>query len=309
MSEVPSGGFGTYDEKAMIESTLYGLPTYRVSVPNPGPSSQQHAETRAQAAPQVTGVYTAPRTLHVDYDGVITTAGGDYYTIDGLAQFSPGRPVQPKTSVTLDHVPDMRPHGALLLGGQSDTDLDFDPLVARPVPTTTVEVDEPKFESLAWFPSKIFAVNRHGENDHLVIVPAQFLGNQDKGIERRFTELDFAVTYSNSADFTPPAIWEVESTFFAGTAAFKVSADDASGIERMLVTYSTDGRLWHSADLTYRAYTGQWEKSLPGLTEETSYFIQAMDAAGNVTISDNKGRYFAPEKRTIYLPAVLRSFS
>jgi len=28
---VPSGGFGTYDEKAMIEATLYGLPMYRVN--------------------------------------------------------------------------------------------------------------------------------------------------------------------------------------------------------------------------------------------------------------------------------------
>jgi hypothetical protein len=170
-------------------------------------------------------------------------------------------------------------------------------------------LEEPDFEAQAWFPSKMFTVNRLGDQDRLVVVPAQFLGNQDEGTERHFTRLDFTVTYSDSVDFTPPAIWRVESLLFAETTTFKVSADDASGIERVLVTYSTDGVTWQSADLTYSAYTGQWETSLTGLTKEASYFIQAMDAAGNVTISDNKGQYFFPERPAIYLPLVTRSYS
>ena len=35
LGEASSGGFGTYDEKILIESTLYGLPMYEVSVPQP----------------------------------------------------------------------------------------------------------------------------------------------------------------------------------------------------------------------------------------------------------------------------------
>lgn len=153
----------------------------------------------------------------------------------------------------------------------------------------------------------MFAVNHLGEQDHLVVVPAQFLGHQDEGVERPFTVLTFTVAYSDSIDLTPPAIWEVESVLLGGTTTFKVSADDASGIARVLVTYSTDDENWQSADLTYTAYTDRWEKSLSGLTEEASYFIQVMDAAGNITVSDNKGQYFAPEKRAIYLPIVLRN--
>jgi hypothetical protein len=44
------------------------------------------------------------------------------------------------------------------------------------------------------------------------------------------------------------------------------------------------------------------------MSEEVNYFVQVMDAAGNVTVSDNKGRYFAPEKPTIYLPFVTRGY-
>jgi hypothetical protein len=31
-----------------------------------------------------------------------------------------------------------------------------------------------------------------------------------------------------------------------------------------------------------------------------------MDGAGNVTVSNNKGQYFAPESHALFLPVVLR---
>jgi hypothetical protein len=120
--------------------------------------------------------------------------------------------------------------------------------------------------------------------------------------------MTLTVVYSDSVDFVPPAIWEVESVLFGGTTTFSVLADDASGIERVVVTYSGDGRGWASADLGYSGYTERWEGTVAGLTEGASYFVQVMDAAGNVTVSDNKGRYFAPEPHEVYLPLVLRNF-
>ncbi len=241
-----------------------------------------------------------------------TTPDGRFYTVDGLALSSPGRPIQPKTSIVLDLVPDMVPHGALLLAGKSTAETDFDPVIARPVPTSTVSLGEPDFEVPGWSPPKMFVINRgpHGtwesDPDRLVVVPAQFRGDQDEGLERRFTELDFAITYSDSLDFTPPAIWNVESLLYAGTTTFQVSADDASGIERVLITYSADGDTWQSIDLTYRAYTERWEGSLSGLTEGAIFLAQVMDTAGNVTVSENKGQYFAPQQIAIYLPIVQR---
>jgi hypothetical protein len=226
-----------------------------------------------------------------------------------LNQSNPGQPIQPKTSVLLDTVPGMEPHGVLLLGGESAIETSFDPLIARPVPTSTEQVEEPSFEASGWFPSKMFAINLLGSEDRLVVVPAQFSGDQDEGVLRRFTTLTFTVTYSDSADFVPPVIWKVESLLAAEATTFKVSADDASGIEQVLITYSTDGQNWRSVGLAYSAYTERWERALSGLTAKTSYFVQVMDGAGNVTITTNKGMFFEPTCHEIYLPLVMRSSS
>jgi hypothetical protein len=200
----------------------------------------------------------------------------------------------------------MEPHGALLIAGTA-TLADFDPVIAHPVPTSTAQIVEPAFDTPAWFPARIFTVNRLGEEDRLVVVPAQFLGTEQQGTLRRFSHLTVTVVYSDSVDFTPPVIWEVNSIIVADTASFSVSADDASGVERVLVTTSTDGQTWRSHDLSYVPYAQLWETTLSGLTEDTSYFVQVMDAAGNVTVSDNKGQYHIPQQRNIFLPVVLRS--
>ncbi len=310
LGTVPSGGFGTYDEKAMIESTLYGLPMYRISVPEPrswdldGPPIKA---ARGGAVLLAGGVYSVGKTLDITYDPQHATADGSFYTIDALAQVNPGRPIQPKISTGLELVAGMRPHGALFLQGTSTPTPAFDPVIARPVSTSTEVLKEPRFMAEAWFPARMFTVNRLGDRDRLVVVPAQFLGDQDEGELRRFTELVFTVVYSDSIDFLAPVIWQVESTIMGDRATFGVSAEDGSGIERVLVTYSPDDRGWQSADLTYDGTAGWWTVSLPGLTDETSYFIQVMDRAGNVTVSDNKGRYFTPKRYDVYLPIVLRA--
>jgi hypothetical protein len=293
----------------MIESTLYGLPMYRVSVPEPRSWDLDDPQLKADwgGTGLLAGtVYSVGKTLDITYDPRYTTADGSFYTIDTLAQANPGRPIQPKISTGLDPVAGMRPHGALFLQGTSTLTLAFDPVIARPVSTSTEVLDEPQFTSETWFPARMFTVNRLGDRDRLVVVPAQFLGDQDGGELRRFTELDFTVVYSDSVDFLAPVIWEVKSTIMGDTATFGVSAEDSSGIERVLVTYSHDGRGLQSADLSHDGTTEWWTVSLPGLTEETSYFVQVMDKAGNVTVSDNKGQYFTPERYDVYLPLLIR---
>jgi hypothetical protein len=310
LGEVPSGGFGTYDEKVLVISTLYGLPMYRVTVPNPGPwgqaSTTAQAHTLPQAESQTNRIYAITKTLSILYDPLVSTSDGSYYTVDTLAHASPGRPIQPKTTIPLDVVPNMKPHGALLLGATSETEPSFNPLIAQPVPTSTTSLAEPDFETQAWFPTKPFAINRLAGEIRLVVVPAQFMGNQDDGVLRRFTEVTFTVVYSDSSDHTPPVIWGVKGTIIGETASVKVSAGDASGIERVLITYSATGQHWHSADLTYQESTGFWEGSMTGMTEEVTYFVQVMDGAGNVTLSANKGQYFAPEEHALFLPVIMR---
>jgi hypothetical protein len=209
-----------------------------------------------------------PRTaLVTGYDFLIDsgtaisdTLEGRFYTIDGLALSGPGRPIQPKTSVVLDEERDMEPHGVLLLAGQSTTDLAFDPVIVRPVPTSTQRLAEPAFTALAWFPQKMFAINHlrpsvGSASKRLVIVPAQFRGTARNGIQRRFTQMRFAVTYSSSDDWMPPVIWQAESETEGNALHLSISVGDASGVERVLITYSTDGNTWQSRDLAYNGYT------------------------------------------------------
>jgi hypothetical protein len=115
------------------------------------------------------------------------------------------------------------------------------------------------------------------------------------------------VTYSDSDDRMPPVIWRVESDRAGSDILLSVAAGDASGVERVLVTYanpvgSSNNNAWQSLDLAYNAHTERWEGSLPSLTGKAIFFLQAMDAAGNVTISSNKGQYFSLESNPIYLP-------
>jgi hypothetical protein len=42
VGNAPAGGFGIYDEKILIEATLYGLPMTTVSVPSPQPILGAH---------------------------------------------------------------------------------------------------------------------------------------------------------------------------------------------------------------------------------------------------------------------------
>ena len=253
------------------------------------------------------------RSLSITYDPVHITPAGRFYTIDGLAQASPGRPIQPKTTVVLGKVAGMLPRGALLLGAQSTVDRAFNPVIARPVPTSTLKLTEPEFKAPNWFPVKMFAINRLGDSVRLVLVPAQFKGTEKLGIQRRFTRMDFAVAYSDSPDKTPPVIWNLEAEVDQDVLNVSVAAADASGVERVLIAYSTDGETWQSIDLEYSTYTERWERSLAGASGRALYFVQAMDTAGNVAVGGNKGQYFGqgpePEGIYIYLPAILKNVS
>ena len=58
--------------------------------------------------------------------------------------------------------------------------------------------------------------------------------------------------------------------------------------------------------MTYQAARNRWELHLADLTGQLSYFVQAVDGAGNVTVTANKGLFFTPT-RTLYLPLIMRS--
>jgi len=309
---IPSGGCSTYDEKALIEATLYGLPMYRVSVPNPGAQAQSKEEALvgSLAAAQATALSVVPVSITPTLQLVTATVDadlvGNYYSVEGEIQASPGRPVQPRTSQDLPVYSGMTPHGVLFLSGSIVDVANFNPLISRPMTDTTLS--EPTYDNPAWFPIKPFTVNRLGDADRLVVVPAQYRGSESSGIERLFQQMDFDVYYADEgqSDYVIPDIWKVDGQSFLGKANFQVQAADDSGIVRVLVTYSNDGLHWQSIDLAFNSLTGQWEGEVVGMSKTASYFVQAVDVAGNVSMTANKGLLFEPTLHEIYLPIVIR---
>jgi len=301
LGTVPSGGFGTYDEKAMIEATLYGLPMYSIST-GTGPTAQEAVPVSA------TDLATETMTFELASQFQLETGSeyGDYYTIDGEVQVAPGRPVQPRTSAPVPVKMGQTPHGAVLVGGMSEEE-EMDPLITRPVTDTTL--GEPAFEAVAWFPSNPWGVNRQGEEAQLVVVPAQFQGDQGGGVQRRFTELEFQVYYTDTAstDFAPPVVWTVEGVALGNVADFRVVAEDTSGVQRVMMVYTRDGTNWHSRDLSYSTDRDLWETHFTELADPFIYFAQVVDGAGNVTVTSNKGLFFEPARNEIYLPLVVRN--
>jgi hypothetical protein len=176
---------------------------------------------------------------------------------------------------------------------------------------TDTTPSESTFQAPAWFPSNPWAVNRQGDEARLVVVPAQFRGDQDGGTLRRFTTLDFQVVYTDAAstDFAPPVVWTVESVAFKNAADFWVSAQDTSGIQRVVMVYTQDGSTWHSRGLDYDPFEDRWETHLTELSDRFIYFVQVVDGAGNVTLTSNKGLFFEPSGNEVYLPLVMRSRS
>ena len=312
---VPSGGFGTYDEKALIEAALYGLPMYRMGVatvgaasePQPTVSSQQSAGS-SNVDVQATGLIVKSVSITPTLELSPPAADGRYYTADGGAQVSPGRPVQPRTSVALPEFSGMKPHDALFLSGRTTSDAHFDPLISRPVTDTTLS--EPDYDYDGWYPLKTFTVNRLGDPARLVVLPAQYSGDEKSGVEKVFEQIVFAVYYAEEGqeDLVAPALWEVESEMHEEKITFRVLVQDDSGVERVVVTHSDDGQQWQSDDLTYSTLSGYWEGELDLNGGTVEYFVQAVDKAGNVSMSANKGLFFG-EKCNVYLPLVVRNYT
>jgi len=78
-----------------------------------------------------------------------------------------------------------------------------------------------------------------------------------------------------------------------GVATVKVEATDLVGILKGKVTYTQGNGQWQSVDLAYNtsAMQGKWVAEIP-VTSGTRYYVQMVDNAGNVTVANNKGRYY-----------------
>jgi choice-of-anchor C domain-containing protein len=303
-----------YDLKALMESTFYGLPMYTLN----GPTTPVNLPTGPKTTTDgPTGLTVAPVSVSFGQSGspafdYVTTGTGDYYEVSGTPTYSGGtqtteyRPIEPLVSVPVTEA-GMVPHGALVTA-LSSTDT-ADPTPAYSMPAAGAADASPPAIGDAAFPGTLqrvatygtFTATGTGQGAQLDLISGQFLPNPSSpgdGTERLFNSISAQVYYVPPSspladDYTPAAIDSTQATTSSGSApSFVVQVTPANApVKEVLVLY-TDG-----------AYPGAWTSALlssnNGLTwtgtgsvattNGAQYIVEAVDAAGNVAVSNNEG--------------------
>ena len=309
--------FSVYDEKAVMESTFYGLPFYRIGLtPQVLP-----APPTTQTSPDVTGTQSTRVNVTPTNTAKNTPLGTYYFNTDTAGNeqviVSPGRPIEPKTLSDVSVVAPTDPtrlaqvaHGAIVLNMSSNYVSLPNPVIATPVfdPSGV----EPDTGNVA-FPTKPVEITTStgpaGTRQQLVLATGQF--RSDPGIQRLDNSIGVVVYYADPSqtDFTAPIIGTVQSQIVAGRLAITVNATDGgTGIDRLYVLVVQNPGLgaatWTGVDLVRSAGTDRWTGSLgllPG-TNDVEFIVQAKDVAGNVGFATNKARNFNAVPQPAVLP-------
>jgi Tol biopolymer transport system component/uncharacterized protein YjbI with pentapeptide repeats len=204
--------FSNYDEKALSEAELYGLPMYGVGhapaplfsatrlshfsvaqnssplLPAGDPSPDPvHGATASTSPTQGslssfpgTGVQSASFAATPHFDGPFTGQNGQYYTNNGQVQAPNYRPLQPYVSLPAarNDSPDLVAHGVVIDGLTSQDDpgtgpSGFVPDNVRPTLNTSAAEPPPTFNDESW-PEKIPNLVSLGRNQNVNLATGQF---------------------------------------------------------------------------------------------------------------------------------------
>jgi choice-of-anchor C domain-containing protein len=305
-----------YDLKALMESTFYGLPMYSLNgssapaTPPSGPGTTTDPATGLTVAP--VSVSLQPGTIPGEIS-LVTTANGSYYQVNGTTPYNAGtqateyRPIEPLVAVPATES-GLIPHGALVSGLISTDVPGFKPAYSMPA-AGSADAMPPSIGDAA-FPGALqrvatygtFTSNGTGEGAQLDLVAGQFLPNLSSpgtGTERLFTSIAGQVYYVSPSsplanDYTPATI-DTSQAVSGSSLTFSVQVTPSSApVKQVLVLYTdaSSPGTWTSVNLT--SSDGQnWTGTAPStLSGKVQYIVEAVDAAGNVAVSNNEGTAF-----------------
>jgi hypothetical protein len=277
---------GVYDAKVLQQTTLYGLPTWRVLGPATPPPPAPTVTTEPGPGAEDTFSVEVTPTLSAQ----VTDSGVVYTDPIGETVESPGRPVVPVLATDVTPTDGaLVPRGVVVEGLESVDVADVDPVVVRPVPAASAtELAEPLPVT---FPDELGALRPEGDRETLLLAPAQFraANGGPRGTMRLFGRIRARVVYGPraSADEAPPQITQVRVEGGAGLVTVRVRAQDASAITRVNVVY-LDGGVWRVVEAVPDG-PGEWTATGPATATEVEALAQVQDAAGWVASSTAKG--------------------
>ena len=303
------GIVGVYDEKAMAELALYGLPMWSLAGTPPATTPQLPAGvTRLATDPDpVTGLMADHYRSQPPSTALTRTdlpGEGSYWTGPSGLQVMHLRPLQPKTEFDVAN----DAHGILITGLQSTDFQDIDPVYARPIVDNKTLEPELPFDDVA-FPAKVQSLvsqqTRTGRRSTAVLAHGQFFSDDvvDKngvGNQRIFDRIDLDVLRSNGTDRLAPRFDAIDAVVLPGPKLVSFSADvvdlpteSGADVARVLVAFRDEtSSTWQFLDLK-RGTGSSWSGSASVDGTKVDLFMQAVDKWGNVAVSTNKGLLFA----------------
>ncbi len=306
--------FSVYDEKAVQESTFYGLPFYRVGLDTEPLPPVPTAVTE----PDATGTPSVQVTLDPTNDAVDDGSGdGTYFantdaTGNELVIVAPGQPIQPKVVEDVSIVDPSRTtrlgeiaRGAIVLDMESTYQSLPNPVIATPIFDESASQPEPSLTA-GVFPTKPLSITTttgpSGQRQQLVVATGQYSADSD--VQRLDDDIDVVVYYADplNPDVTAPVVGAVSASITGGSLTVSLTAgvEPGDGVDRVYLlvaenpTVSTSVVDWKGLDLTRTPGTNRWTGSLtlaPGTTD-VEFIVQAKDPAGNVGYATNKARNF-----------------
>ncbi len=286
-----------YDEKSSIQFTLYGLPQYRITTGltgQPVTSASSSGLTLTLTLIDGSNITTSTYPLQE-----VVTSSGSYFTANGDAQATAGRPVQPRVVLTLPNSNSMV-HGVRLVDSGFSEYSPFDPVITRPTNEWELNATEIQLLPPTFWPAELASINNLETGGQLiqtlVIIPGQFRptsGTQPvTGTERLYTNLTFELLRSATAttDYQPPTVSSIDLSASGNTSVtVTVGVSDPSGIARIIVLTTHSGNATAtSLNLPHLPQNGQFTLTVP-YTSGDQLVIQIVDGAGNVASFTGKG--------------------
>lgn len=324
------GSIGVYDAKVLQQSTFYGLPFWALNPLTTGPAPVARAAAAtieaSGSAPlsalepgPAAGLQARSVTLTPSFTDV-STPSGRYWTADGLEpQVSAAQPLQPRLTVPITE-PGVLAHGALITALTSHDVTGVLPVVGAPSVDTTAAAPAVRADDAAW-PASIATVatsaGDSGRAQNLVVSPGQFSGSthDGSGVQRLYDSTTVTILYAGPdvTDFTPPTITSTRGTISGSTMTFTVSTADVGGaaVSQVRVGYELGSGQWGFVDLTQDpTEASRWTGSagVHAVDAVVPFFVQSVDAAGNVALANAKHTGFVASADTT-APTVTASIS